>query len=50
MLVGASMTEGGYISVSGVWGAITRSRESIPPVFEDESSGRYFYMLSLIHI
>ena len=44
MLVGASMAEAGYISISGLWGVITRSKESIPPVLEDESSGRYFYM------
>lgn len=44
MLLGASMQEGGYISISGIWGVISRSKEAIPPIFEDESSGKYFYM------
>ena len=44
MLLAASMQEGGYISVSGIWGVISRSKEAIQPVFEDESSGKYFYM------
>jgi len=44
MLLGASMQEGGYISISGIWGIITSSKEAISPVFEDESSGKYFYL------
>ena len=44
MLLGASMQDGGYISISGVWGVISRSKEVISPVFEDESSGNYFYL------
>jgi len=44
MLLGCSLKAGGYISISGIWGFSSRSKESINPIFEDESSGLYFYM------
>lgn len=44
MLLGCSLKQGGYISISGIWGFISKAREPINPVFEDESSGLYFYM------
>jgi hypothetical protein len=44
MLLGCSLKQGGYISISGIWGFISKAREPIRAVFEDESSGLYFYM------
>lgn len=44
MLLGCSLRAGGYISISGIWGFISKARQPVSPTFEDESSGLYFYM------
>lgn len=44
MLLGCSLKAGGFVSISGVWGFISRVKDAVIPVFEDESSGLYFYM------
>lgn len=46
MLLGASMLEGGYISIAGVWGVARREKtKDITPAFEDETSGTCYYMI-----
>jgi len=45
ILLGCSMKAGGFISISGLWGVSQSQRvQGLAPVFEDESSGTFFYM------
>jgi hypothetical protein len=45
ILLGCSMRSGGFISISGLWGISQAQRVAgLTPVFEDESSGTFFYM------
>jgi len=45
ILVGATLSDGGYLSFSGIWGIRTKNkRDGECAVFTDETSGDYYYM------
>ena len=45
ILVGGTLSEGGYLSFAGIWGIRTKNkRDNELPVFTDETSGDYYYM------
>jgi len=45
ILVGGTLSEGGYLSFAGIWGIRTNNkRDNELPVFTDETSGDYYYM------
>lgn len=45
-LVGGTLQEGGYLSFAGIWGIRTKQRRNEYAVFEDETSGDFYYMTS----
>jgi len=46
-LIGAELSEDGYLSFAGIWGIKTKNkRENEHAVFEDEAGGDYYYMTS----